>query len=166
VQPGEVGVRGRRVDHQQPGGLGTGVAEGVGSAARDEHEALASDGELVAVDDDGDHPVENEVGLGAVRVAVRRRTASARGQGALHQRQVTAVELGGGLEEHLAAASTVVRVTFAGTKNHRGRLLTSMLHGIAQTQGTASTVSTGTLADGYVNTTNARWRFPFPGGRQ
>jgi hypothetical protein len=119
------------VDHQQPGGLGTGVAEGVGSAARDEHEALASDGELVAVDDDGDHPVENEVGLGAVRVAVRRRTASARGQGALHQRQVTAVELGGGLEEHLAAASTVVRVTFAGTKNHRGRLLTSMLHGIA-----------------------------------
>jgi hypothetical protein len=114
------------VDHQQSGGLGTGVAEGVGSAARDEDEPLASDGELVAFDDDGDHPVENEVGLGAVRVAVRRRTASARGQGALHQRQVTAVELGGGLEEHLAAASAIVRVTFTGAKDHRGRLLTSM----------------------------------------
>jgi len=98
----------------------------VGSAARDEDEPLASDRQLVAVDDDGDHPVENEVGLGAVRVAVRRRTASAGGQGALHQRQVTAVELGGGLEEHLAAASAIVLVTFTGAKDHRGRLLTSM----------------------------------------
>jgi len=96
------------------------------NAARDEDEPLASDGQLVAFDDDGDHPVEHEVGLGAVRVAVRRRTASARGQGALHQRQVTAVELGRGLEEHLAPASAVVRVTFTGAEDHRGRLLTSM----------------------------------------
>jgi len=114
------------VDHQQPRGLGAGVAEGVGGAARDQHEPLAPDGELLAIDDDRDHPVEHEVRLRAVRVAVRRRAAAAGRQGALHQRQVPAVELGGGLEEHLAAASGVVRVTFARTKDHRGRLLTSM----------------------------------------
>jgi hypothetical protein len=66
-------------------------------------------------------PVEHEVRLRAVRVPVRRRRTAAVGrQRALHQRQVAAVELGGGLEEHLAAASGVMRVTFDGTENHRG----------------------------------------------
>jgi hypothetical protein len=126
VQAGEVGVHRRGVDHQQPGRLGAGIAEGVGGAARHEHEPLAPDGQLPAFDDDRDHAVEHEVRLRAVRVAVRRRTAAAGRQGALHQRQVAAVEFGGGLEEHLAAASGVVRVTFAGAEDHRGRLLTSI----------------------------------------
>jgi hypothetical protein len=46
------------------------------------------------------------------------------GTGALHQRQVAAAEPGGGLEEHLAAASGVMRVTFAGAEIHCGRLRT------------------------------------------
>jgi hypothetical protein len=37
-------------------------------------------------------------------------------QRAFHQRQVAAVELGSGLEEHLAAASGVMHVTFAGPR--------------------------------------------------
>jgi hypothetical protein len=46
------------------------------------------------------------------------------GTSALHQRQVAAAEPGGGLEEHHAAASGVMRVTFAGTEIHCGRLRT------------------------------------------
>ena len=105
------------MDHEKPRLGLVGIPEGVSGAARHEHEALSTDGQLVAVDDDRHRALKHEVGLRAVRVPVRRRPATPWGQCALHERQVAVVERGHRLEVHDAAPGAVVLKALAWSKD-------------------------------------------------
>src|SRR5580704_5853289 len=101
------------MDDEQPGLLLAGIAERVPGAAGNQNEPLGADLQVLTLDGDRHQAVEDEVRLRAVHVAVRRRAAAAGRQRALHQREVAAVLLRHGLEEHDAAAGRVTPLPLA-----------------------------------------------------
>jgi hypothetical protein len=104
VQTGEIGIHRRGVYNEEPSFDLSAVAKGVSGAARYEEEALRPDGQVLAVYDYRHQPLQYEIRLGAVGMPVRGRSATTRGKGALHDRNVATVLLGQRLEEHHAAA--------------------------------------------------------------
>src|SRR5208282_3939289 len=100
VQFFEIGIHGRGVQHEQPGRLLALVAERVRRTPRHQQEVSRTAGQLGVVQPEGDRAVQDEEGLRAVDVPVRRRGPRARRHGALHQREIPAGLGGDGLERH------------------------------------------------------------------
>jgi hypothetical protein len=114
IELGEVGVHRRGVQHEQPRGLVTAVAEGMGGSPGHEQEVIRPTPHFGPVHDERHGAVQDEESLGGGDMTVRQRSASPRRQRTLHQGKVSARLVRDSLERHHAAAGTEDLAAFPG----------------------------------------------------
>ena len=114
----EVSVQRGRVEDEEAGGLGAGVAKGVCVARGYQHEGSDRSMKHFLADTKFHLPVQDEIGLVVVDVAVSRGHPSRGRQGSLHQRKACVGVDGRGLEPHLAAPRLATESYAASKSDH------------------------------------------------